>query len=90
MADNCHNTTGMLGQSPSQQADRKARPIADIMHDAIMLHAFAQGVYELHDTLKTDRSPASNAMPAMFDSLIERAHRLAEDIEAFDFVERRT
>lgn len=67
---------------------RKARPLDEIMHDAIMLHAFAQGVYELHDTLKTDQSPASNAMPAMFDSLIERAHRLAADIETFDFVER--
>lgn len=89
MADDCHNTTGLPGQSPSHQADRKARPLEDIMHDAIMLHAFAQGLYELHDTIKTERSPASNSMPAMFDSLIERAHRLAEDIEAYDFVERR-
>lgn len=68
---------------------RKAKPIDEIMHDAIMLHAFAQGLYELHDTIKTERSPASNSMPAMFDSLIERALRLSEDIEAFDFAERR-
>ena len=74
---------------PGQATVRKARPLEDIMHDAIMLHAFAQGLYELHDTLKTDRSPAANSMPAMFDSLIERAHKLAEDIEAYDFVERR-
>ncbi|TJZ93839.1 hypothetical protein FA743_00760 [Paracoccus gahaiensis] len=89
MADTCHNTPGMSGQSPSLHPGIKARPLNDIHRDAVFLHAFAQGVAELHETLKTDLSPASNSMPAMFETLIDRASRLVNDIEIFDYVEGR-
>lgn len=75
--------------APALRPGRQARPLDDIHHDAVFLHAFAQGVAELHDTLKTEVSPASNSMPALFESLIERAAKLAHDIEIFDYVERR-
>ena len=58
------------------------KTISDLQADATMLHAFAQGVAELHDLIKTDLSPASNAMPAMLDSLIARADRLSCDLDA--------
>lgn len=79
MADTCHNSTGL-----------PVKTISDLQHDATMLHAFAQGVYELHDLIKTDLSPASNAMPALLDSLIERADRLANDLGAFETAGRRS
>ena len=65
------------------------KSIRDLQHAACMLHAFAQGVAELHDTLKTDMSPASNAMPALFESLIERADRLANELDALQTAQRR-
>ena len=65
------------------------KSIRDLQHDACMLHAFAQGVAELHDTLKTDTSPASNAMPALFESLIERADRLSNELDALQTAMRR-
>lgn len=60
------------------------KTISDLQSDATMLHAFAQGVAELHDLIKTDLSPASNAMPALLDSLIERADRLANDLSILE------
>lgn len=57
--------------------------------DATMLHALAQGVAELHDLIKTDLSPASNAMPAMLDSLIARADQLANDLSVLEMVRGR-
>lgn len=89
MADHCHNTIGVSGQSPALSPALVARTLDDIHRDAVFLHAFAQGLAELHDTLKTDLSPASNSMPAMFESLIDRASRLADDIEIYEYVEGR-
>lgn len=65
------------------------KSIRSLQHDACMLHAFAQGIAELHDTLKTDTSPASNAMPALFESLIERADRLSNDLDALETAQRK-
>lgn len=81
MAEICHNTPGTLGKHP-------VRPLGDISHDAIMLHGFAQGLYELHDQIKCEISPASNSMPPMFESLIERCRRLSDDIEAYEYAQR--
>ncbi|MDB6179563.1 hypothetical protein PAF17_19000 [Paracoccus sp. Z330] len=66
------------------------KTLEDLHRDALFLHAFAQGVEELFDTIKTESSPASNAMPAFFESLIERASRLQGDIEALDEATRGT
>lgn len=64
------------------------KTISDLQVDACMLHGFAQGLAELHDMIKTDLSPASNAMPPMFASLIERADRLANDLDALNTAQR--
>lgn len=89
MADTHHNTTGLPGQSHSLHPGVKARPLEDIHHYAVFLHAFAQGVAEIDDTLKNDLSPPANSMPAMFDTLIDRASLLVNDIEIVDYVESR-
>lgn len=60
------------------------KTLSDLSHDAIMLHGFIQGVIELHDLLKIEVGPASNAMPPLFDSLLERADRLSSDLERLD------
>lgn len=61
------------------------KTIGQVAYDAVMLHAFAQGVNELHDNLKVEVSPASNAMPALLDSLIQRAKQLSEDLERIEY-----
>ena len=60
-----------------------ARPktLSDLQRDAVFLHAMAQGLDALYDTIATDISPASNSMPAMFESLIQRARLLADDLD---------
>lgn len=58
--------------------------LSDLQTDAVYLHAMAQGVDALYDTIATDLSPASNAMPAMFQSLIERAEKLVAGIDALE------
>ncbi|WP_050524913.1 hypothetical protein [Pseudorhodobacter wandonensis] len=57
------------------------KTISDLQTDATFLHAMAQGIDVLYDIIKTDLSPASNSMPAMLQSLIERADRLAQDLD---------
>jgi len=57
------------------------KTIADLQSDAVFLHAMAQGIDVIYDTIKTDLSPASNSIPAMLQSLIERADRLANDLD---------
>lgn len=54
---------------------------SELQSDAVFLHAMIQGIEVLYDTIKHDLSPASNAMPAMFESLLERASRLADDLD---------
>jgi hypothetical protein len=61
-----------------------SKTISQLQSDACFLHAMAQGVDALFDTISTELSPASNAMPAMFQSLIERADRLAQDLDAME------
>lgn len=60
----------------------------DLHSQAVYLHAFAQGMDELNEQIKAEISPAANAMPAMFQSLIERADILANDLEDFAKQER--
>ena len=73
----------MLNVSVTQKGKNTmtSKTISELQSDAIFLHAMAQGMDVLYDTIKTDLSPASNSMPAMFQSLIERADRLAQDLE---------
>lgn len=52
-----------------------------LCRDATYLHAMCEGVDALYDRVETDPSPASNAMPAMLESLIHRAERLLQDLE---------
>lgn len=87
MADHCNNTPGLPGQSPSVPST-SVRSLDDIHRDAIFLHAFAQGVAELYDQVEATPTPVTNSMPAMFESLIERADRLAGEIEAYEYAER--
>ena len=65
----------------SGNAPSVSERLRDMHVDAVYLHAMAQGIDALFDTIETERSPASNSMPAMFQSLIERADRLANALE---------
>jgi len=65
------------------------KTLSDLQSDAIYLHAMAQGIDALYDTLRPEISPASNSMPAMFQSLIERARRLADDLETLESAAKR-
>jgi len=65
------------------------KTISQVACDAVMLHAFAQGVNELHDNLKVEVSPASNAMPALLDSLIQPAPKPGWAQDSFIFITRR-
>lgn len=58
--------------------------LTTLHRDAIFLFSHAQGVDALYDTIKTEISPAANSMPALMESLIERASKLAEGLEALE------
>lgn len=58
--------------------------VSKLQVESVFLHAMAQGIDALHDTLVIECSPASNAMPAMFKSLIEWADKLSLGIEALE------
>lgn len=74
----CANDTGL-----------PVKTIKDLQSDATMLHGFAEGLAELYDVIDCKPSPASNAMIPMFASLIERADRLANDLDAFESAQPR-
>lgn len=57
---------------------------ADLQTDAVYLHAMAQGVDALYDTIATDACPASNAMPAFLRSMIQWAEKLSSDVEKLE------
>jgi len=64
--------------------------VSKLQVDAVYLHAMAQGIDALHDTLVVETSPASNAMPAMFKSLIDWADKLSLGIEELEHAIRQS
>jgi hypothetical protein len=58
--------------------------VSKLQVESVFLHAMAQGIDALHDTLVVECSPASNAMPALFKSLIEWADKLSIGIEELE------
>jgi hypothetical protein len=58
--------------------------LSGLTFDAVNLHAMAQGIDALYDTITTELSPASNAMPAFLKSLIDCADKLRDDIETLE------
>jgi hypothetical protein len=65
----------------TMKLDVEKPTIQSCQHDAVFLEAMIQGVEVIYDSISTDLSPASNAMPAMFESLIARAQKLAADLD---------
>ena len=58
------------------------KPLDDIKVDAVFLHGLCQGVGILYDETEKFCSPASNATHALICEVIEKAERLADDIDA--------
>lgn len=72
----------MTANNPAS-GNKPAMPktISELQKDAVFLHAMIQGVEIVYEEVSRDCSPASNAMPALFESLLERARRLANDLD---------
>lgn len=64
------------------------KTISDVQLDAVMLHGLAQGVVELYDLIETKPGGAASSMPAILESLMERAGRLSDDLEEMERLER--
>ena len=58
------------------------KPLDDIKVDAVFLHGLCQGVGILYDETEKFCSPASNATHALICEVIEKASRLADDLNA--------
>ncbi|MES2844857.1 MAG: hypothetical protein V4747_07515 [Pseudomonadota bacterium] len=55
--------------------------LAEIQSDATLLHSLCEGALELLELTTTVASPASNALHGLVVVLIERADKLASDLE---------
>ncbi|MCA3488124.1 MAG: hypothetical protein IOD05_07975 [Rhodobacter sp.] len=65
------------------------RPDADLRHDAIKLHALCQGLELVFDEIACEPTPAKNAAVALICEIVERAERLASDIDRAESARKR-
>jgi hypothetical protein len=65
------------------------RPDADLWHDAVKLHALCQGLELVFDEIACEPTPAKNAAVALICEVVERAERLASEIDRAESARKR-
>ena len=60
------------------------KTLKDLQHDAVYLHALAQGIEELYDTVQVVSSPASNSLCAIILCMREKADALANELDRLE------
>ena len=73
---------------------RPVRDLADIGRDMVMLAGMIDGIEVLNDAADGDRSDptvrkARNALSPLIEDVADKAHRLADEIEAAEMAARK-
>lgn len=65
------------------------KTLMETQEAAVELHALAQGSVALMDQCQSDTTPAANALYALLHVLVERADKLADDLDVLVSAQRR-